>query len=145
MKKSGVPFQVFLILLFSEVCDAFAQYCFKRSSDSMGSFTISNFSDAIAFARGCLHSWHLGVGIATVGLVFLLWMTVLSKIDLSVAMPLTSCSYIFVALTAMFFLGEHISLLRWLGILCILAGVVVVTRSADEEGHRPGPLPEVRR
>ena len=138
-KKSGVPVYVFIVLIFSEILDAFGQYCFKRSALCSGTTNISNFREALAFVSASFHGGYLVVGIIAVSLVFLLWLTVLSKVDLSVAMPLTSCSYVFVALASVLFLHEHVSLLRWFGIFLILGGVYVVTRSAelDENTEKP--------
>jgi len=61
---------------------------------------------------------------------------VLSKVDLSVAMPMTSFSYVFVALTSMIFLHEHISVMRWCGILFILVGVMIVSQSSHREEEK---------
>lgn len=131
MTKKGVPLYVFIVLVFSEVCDAFAQYCFKRSAMGLGSMSVTSLGDVGHFLRAAFGNGYLGLGIAVVSFVFVLWLTVLSKVDLSIAMPLTSCSYIFVAVTSVVFLHEHISVLRWCGIGLILTGVVIVTRSAE--------------
>src|SRR5208283_5789378 len=51
---------------------------------------------------------------------FFLWMKILSKIDLSVALPLASIGYILIPIAAVFFLHEHVLPLRWLGLLLIM-------------------------
>jgi len=65
---------------------------------------------------------------------FFLWITVLSRVDLSVAFPTGSSSYIIVALLSLIFLDEHISLYRWSGIICIIAGIYFISKSAHDEG-----------
>jgi undecaprenyl phosphate-alpha-L-ara4N flippase subunit ArnE len=49
---------------------------------------------------------------------------------LSVAVPVASFSYVFVALTCILFLHETITLMRWLGIFSILIGVIFVSMSS---------------
>jgi drug/metabolite transporter (DMT)-like permease len=63
-----------------------------------------------------------------VGIFFLLafmsaYLTALSWADLTYVLPATAFGYVFIALIAKFFLHEHISPMRWLGILLISAGV----------------------
>jgi uncharacterized membrane protein len=62
--------------------------------------------------------------------MFIVWSTILSKIDLSVAVPIASFSYILVALVSILFLHETITLLRWIGIFLILTGVIFVSVSS---------------
>jgi undecaprenyl phosphate-alpha-L-ara4N flippase subunit ArnE len=62
--------------------------------------------------------------------MFIIWSTILSKIDLSVAVPIASFSYILVALVSILFLHETITLLRWMGIFLILTGVIFVSVSS---------------
>ena len=71
-----------------------------------------------------------------VGILFLLgffatYMTALSWADLTYVLPATSFGYVIVALIAKFALHEHVSPMRWLGILLITAGVGFVTRGPE--------------
>lgn len=69
------------------------------------------------------------VGLTLYALSAMLWLIVLSHMDLSYAYPLLSISYILVPLAAWLLFGEQISPLRWLGILIVLIGVIVISRS----------------
>jgi len=62
------------------------------------------------------------------GILFLLgffatYMNALSWADLTYVMPATALGYVLLALVARFVLHEHISPLRWIGIVLITAGV----------------------
>ena len=57
------------------------------------------------------------------------WLTVLSRIDLSLAYPMVSVAYIVTAIFAYFVFKENITLIRWIGILTICLGVFLVSRS----------------
>jgi drug/metabolite transporter (DMT)-like permease len=57
----------------------------------------------------------------------LFWLAVLSKWDLSLAYPLLSISYIASLFVGALFLGEQITLLRMIGVLVVVVGVVLLT------------------
>ena len=59
---------------------------------------------------------------------FLVWLVVLSRLKLSLAYPLKAATYVLVPLASWLVLGEEISGGRWLGILAISAGVLLVAR-----------------
>ena len=73
------------------------------------------------------------LALISVFVLFCIWSTVLSKVDLSVAVPIASLSYITIPLVSIIFLGEHVSLLRWLGIGFVIFGVILVSMSTRKE------------
>jgi len=131
--RRGVPFAVLALLLLNEVFDAFAQFCFKKTASSQGTPSITDLNSAYAFVLGTVGQGYLWLGVGAIAFVFISWIVVLSKIDLSVAVPLTSISYVFVALVSLIFLHEQVSAVRWAGIAFILLGVTVVSRSSESE------------
>ena len=73
-----------------------------------------------------LTSPTIWAGIVSLLSFFLAYMLVLSWADYSYVQPASSVSYAMVALLAHFLLREVISPLRWLGVLIICMGVLVV-------------------
>lgn len=69
-------------------------------------------------------------GLAFYVVSLLIWLVVLSKVDLSLAYPLISLSYVFVILVSWLFLGESINLLRILAVVFIMIGVILLGQSA---------------
>jgi drug/metabolite transporter (DMT)-like permease len=138
MPKRGVPLAILAVLFLNEAVDSFAQFCFKKTSLAQGAPTITGLHSAGAFLSGVLRQGDLWMGVAAVALVFVSWTVVLSKVDLSAAMPVTSLSYLMVALTAVIFLHERIPLLEWCGIFFIMVGVAIVSW---EPGEPKGPVP----
>ncbi|PKQ20023.1 MAG: transporter [Actinobacteria bacterium HGW-Actinobacteria-6] len=61
-------------------------------------------------------------GLIAYALSSALWLVVLSRVELSVAYPLGSLSYVIVVLVSLV-LGEVVSPLRWLGVALIMFGV----------------------
>jgi multidrug transporter EmrE-like cation transporter len=68
-------------------------------------------------------------GLLLYGTSFILWVKVLSKLDLSYAYPLVSLGYVMIVLFSYFFFHESITAFRLLGICLIIAGVLVVAQS----------------
>jgi drug/metabolite transporter (DMT)-like permease len=66
----------------------------------------------------------LGVGMMAVGFFSLL--AVFSFEKVSFVVPVTALSYVVGALGGRFFLGERVSVQRWIGILLVCAGVTLV-------------------
>ncbi len=67
-----------------------------------------------------------------IGFVFifggsLFWLAVLSKWDLSLAYPLLSISYIASLFIGALFLGEAVTLVRIVGVVVVVVGVVLIT------------------
>ncbi len=65
--------------------------------------------------------WGLCFAVATA-----LWLAALRTSDISYAYPLLGAGYVFVTVLAKWLLRERVSRLRWVAILIITAGVVMV-------------------
>lgn len=102
--------KIFLLIVLNDIADTLAQFLMKKGLMEAGPFIVT-------------------LGILVYALNFLVWITILYKVDLSIAMPVGSTSYILIPLVAMLFLHEHISPLRWLGIIMIVLGIYFVSRS----------------
>lgn len=66
----------------------------------------------------------MGVVSYLVGAV--LFVIALKKGELTVVAPMLSLNYIWVALLSIFFIGETINLLRWIGIASVAVGVGII-------------------
>ena len=133
MPKKSLTLKVILFLIFTDILETSVQFCFKKSALTQSGFDIKALSDVFVFLGGALSSWFLWVGILLVLLEFITWSTLLSKIDLSVAVPVASLSYILVPLVSIIFLHEKITMLRWAGIFFILMGVIFVSVTSQEK------------
>lgn len=68
-----------------------------------------------------------GIGLYVLSVV--VWLLVLSRVDVSFAYPMLSVGYIVNAIAAYYLFGEDLSVMRVSGILVIVAGVYLITRS----------------
>jgi len=56
------------------------------------------------------------------------WLVVLSQMDLSYAYPMLAFMYVLIPMASRLFLGERIPAMRWLGIVVVCVGVLIVAR-----------------
>jgi drug/metabolite transporter (DMT)-like permease len=135
-KKGRLTFLVLAMIIMTDVIESFAELFWKKGTLSTGidDVTFTNFFEFMGKLLGS-SGFLAGAGLYVIN--FFLWITVLSKVDLSVAFPTGSTSYIIVALLSMVFLGEQISLYRWSGIFLIIIGIWFISRSTNqqESGH----------
>lgn len=80
----------------------------------------------------------VGVGLACYGTSLLFWMSAIARLELSLAYPMLSLSYVLVYLVAVNWplLHEHASWIRTLGIFIVVAGVILIARS-DNTDRKP--------
>jgi len=74
-------------------------------------------------------SGYIWLGIASLLAFFVAYMLVLTWADYSYVQPASSFSYAVVAILSYWLLGETVSPRRWLGILVICVGVLIVGRT----------------
>lgn len=133
MSKKRLTIKILLFLVFSDMLETLTQFCFKKSALAVSGLEIKKIPEIVVFLYGAFSSWYLWLGLFSVLFTFIIWSTILSKIDLSVAVPIASFSYILVPLVSIVFLHEKITLLRWSGIIFILIGVIFVSLSSKEK------------
>ncbi len=73
-----------------------------------------------------MRSGWMWLGLAPLAGAFFSLLTLLSRENVSFVVPLTALSYVVGALMAKFFLGEEVSHVRWIGVLLVVLGVVLV-------------------
>ncbi|MGR3913288.1 MAG: EamA family transporter [Gammaproteobacteria bacterium] len=69
-------------------------------------------------------------GLMCYGVSIVLWLAVLSRVQVSLAYPFQALGYVFASLVAWRFLGEGMGALNVLGLALICAGVVVLSRAS---------------
>lgn len=81
------------------------------------------------FGIGALAAMWTWLGILAYLIAFASWLYVLRYIPLSAAFSLVTIVQVFVPISAWLFLGEHISIPRAIGILCVFCGTILVGRT----------------
>ncbi len=108
---------------------AFGQIFMKEGMKAAGPVPMSG--DITQLARyffGAILTFQLIAAAFCYGLSFLLWLAVLSVIDLSLARPLMAFGY-FITMIYGFYAGEHMSWERVAGTVLIAVGIFFTARS----------------
>ena len=117
------------VMFFGSVGDALL----SRGMKDVGSISLNNLGTVIL---SVMNPW-VALGILFLLVFFAAYTTALSWADLTFVLPATSIGYVVLTLIAKFYLHEQVSVMRWLGIVLISAGVGFVTR-----GPALTPAPE---
>ena len=124
--------KVIAFVMIKDLIESFGDLFFKKGALATG---INNvvLSNLFEFASRIIASPWLWIGIAFYIVNFFLWIALLSRIDLSVAFPISSFTYLIVPVLAIVFLHEQVFLTRWMGIILIIIGIALTTRSTGTE------------
>jgi drug/metabolite transporter (DMT)-like permease len=127
-----VTFRKYLVMagvsVFAPVGDSLLSYGMKQ----VGNISLRRISELLL---AITNPW-VALGILLLMGFFASYMTALSWADLTYVLPASSLGYVLLALIARFALHENISLMRWLGIALVSAGVGFVT-TGPEVTRRP--------
>ncbi len=116
----------FLIIFVSVALGSTGQLLFKRGMQVFGQVNLTNIWGQLI---KILLVPYIPLGFVCFGVSSVLWLVVVSKLDLSYAYPMVSLGYVIVVLASWWFLGEDLSFLRLVGLALICAGVTLVSKS----------------
>jgi drug/metabolite transporter (DMT)-like permease len=138
MGKPTLTLKVFLAILLNDLWNSLAQLLMKKGV-AVTNIHFLDFQSLLDFVTRNLASPLLWMGILVYASNFFIWMIILSKVDLSVAMPMGSIGYILTPFMAILFLGEAVTPLRWFAIVLIMAGIYVISQSEPTTAEGPPP------
>lgn len=116
-----------ILVLVTNVFFAASSVFFKVAVDKIGKFDFSSFKVFMPIVVRFITSPSFFGGVGTAILGSACYYVMLSKMNLSIAYPLLSLAYIFVAVASSIFLKETVALPTWIGILFICIGVALVS------------------
>jgi uncharacterized membrane protein len=122
--KQQIFFIIGLILL-TDIFDTVSQLFLKSSINSLD-LHVNTVKKALQFTWRLIMIPRVWVGFIFSAISLGFWLFVLSKSDLNFAFSLDSMRYILITLASGLFLKEKISLPRWLGIICVVFGIMLV-------------------
>lgn len=119
---------IFFLILVTVGLNAAAQLLLKQGMETIGEFAF-NISNVWPITVKVLLNAYVMGGLFIYLVSVVTWLMVLSRAEVSLAYPVTSLGYVITAIAAAFLLHEQISIMRILGIVVIMTGVYLVTRS----------------
>lgn len=94
----------------------------------LGLSRMEPFGWTLSFWKSALLNWQFALSGICFGAASLLWMYIIKHFPLSMAYPLVSLSYVFGLLAAMFVFHEQVGFSKWVGVLFIIAGCIIISK-----------------
>jgi multidrug transporter EmrE-like cation transporter len=112
-----------ILLLVSVLAGVFGQFFLKLGAAKLGKVDVGNFLNHIL---SMITIPELLIGLACYGTGAIVYILLLTRVNLSVAAPAISLSYIFSVLIGHFWFRESIALGQIFGLAAISLGVILV-------------------
>lgn len=118
----------FFLIMVGVLLNAVAQLLLKKGMMIIGEVSLDwNSFVSLAFKAGT--NIYIVVGLISYVISFMVWLIVLSKVEVSYAYPFLSIGYIVAAVVGYFFFGESMGLFKICGIAAICFGVILMFQS----------------
>jgi drug/metabolite transporter (DMT)-like permease len=128
--STGLHFKTYLLIFLMVIFGPLGNVLLGKGMKGIAASSVETAAGALDLLSRVFTSGTIWLGIASLVTFFAAYMLVLSWADYSYVQPASSVAYGMVALLAHFMLREVVSPLRWVGVLFICLGVLVV-------GHTP--------
>lgn len=119
------------LILGSVVLAAIAQLTLKYGMNQVGAIGRSELGSPLATALRVFRQPAVVGGFALFGLSAVLWLVVLSRTSLSFAYPFAALTYVLILVFDRVVLGEPVTVLRWAGVLLIIGGLILISRTGS--------------
>lgn len=121
--------KTFALVLVAVLLGGTGHVMLSKGMRSVGDLTEAGSSRlGPMIARAVTSPWVL-LGVTLQACFFFLYLTLLSRAEVSKLLPMTAMDYIVVALLAQWLLAEAVTPARWAGIGFVAIGVLLITRS----------------
>lgn len=119
---------IYVLLLCGVFLNAGAQLLIKAGMNHVGEFNFS-LANILPISWQVATNFYIVAGLFCYVISVVLWMLVLSRVEVSFAYPMLSIGYIVNAVAAYYLFGEALTLTRILGIAIIICGVILIART----------------
>ncbi|MFY9805583.1 MAG: EamA family transporter [Candidatus Acidiferrales bacterium] len=122
----GLHLKTYVLILFVIIFAPLGNVLLSKGMKNVGAVTVQSPADLGHVFVRVFSSPYIWLGIGSLLLFFAAYLLVLSWADYSFVQPASATSYGVVAILGHFALKEPISPTRWMGVLVICLGVLVV-------------------
>jgi uncharacterized membrane protein len=123
---AGLHFKTYLLIFFMVIFGPLGNVLLGKGMKGIGAASIGTPAGALNLLSLVLTSGTIWLGIGSLLTFFVAYTLVLSWADYSYVQPASSVAYGMVALLAHFMLREVVTPMRWMGVVLICLGVLVV-------------------
>ncbi|HSF04751.1 MAG TPA: EamA family transporter [Methylomirabilota bacterium] len=121
--------KTFVLVLIAAVIGGTGHTFLAKGMRSVGDLTEAPAERVGGMVTRALTNPWLLLGVVLQATFFFLYLTLLSRAEVSQVLPMTAIDYIVVAFLASILLGEVVTPARWAGIGLIVSGVFLVSRT----------------
>ena len=118
----------FALIVSGVLLNAVAQLLLKAGVTPLGVLSVG-WDNLLPTTLRVLGQWPIVAGLGCYVLSVGVWIIGLSRVEVSLAYPMLSLGYVVNALAAWWLFGEALGPMRWAGMMLILAGVLVMSRT----------------
>ncbi|MBU6260687.1 MAG: EamA family transporter [Burkholderiales bacterium] len=118
----------FALILTGVLLNAGAQLLLKAGVAPLGVLSVG-WHNLLPTLIKVLGQWPIIAGLGCYVVSVGVWIVGLSRVEVSLAYPMLSLGYVVNALAAWWLFGEALGPMRWAGMMLILAGVLVMSRT----------------
>ncbi len=130
--------KLLLILLVGLVFESTGVILLKKGMTHIGDMNGYTAAEIFRVVKAGAMNPQILLGVFFEALFFLCLLILMSKSDISFLWPLTALSFVFATFAAIWFLGESVSAVRWIGVILIVIGAAFISYS-EHAKEKSGP------
>jgi len=128
--SSSLHLKTYLLILLMVIFGPLGNVMLGKGMRSVGAVTVRTPAEVVPVFSQVFTTGAIWLGVASLIAFFVAYMLVLSWADYSYVQPASAVAYAVVALLGHYLLREVVTPIRWMGVLVICLGVLIV-------GHTP--------
>ena len=121
--------KLLLILLIGLVFESTGVVLLKKGMNQIGTVNQVSTAEMARVVKSGATNANILLGVFFEALFFACLLILMSKSEISFLWPLTGLSFVFATFAAILFLDERVSAIRWVGVVLIVIGAVLISYS----------------
>ena len=121
--------KLLLVLLIGLVFESTGVVLLKKGMNQIGDVKQISAAEVARVVRSGATNANILLGVFFEALFFACLLILMSKSEISFLWPLTGLSFVFATFAAILFLDERVSAIRWIGVVLIVIGAVLISYS----------------
>lgn len=131
--------KLLLILLVGLVFESTGVILLKKGMTHIGEMNGYTVAEMLRIAKAGATNPQILLGVFFEALFFGCLLILMSKSEISFLWPLTALSFVFATVAAIWFLGEKVSAVRWIGVVLIMIGAAFISYSEHAKEKTASP------
>ncbi len=131
------------ILFAGLLCESAGVVLLKKGIMQIGDVHSYTASEIFRVVKSGLTNQTIWLGILFEAIFFIGLLVLMAESDVSFLWPLTGLSFVFATFSAMWFLNEHVSPVRWVGVAFIVVGAGFISYS-EHSKEKPAVPPAAK-